>query len=144
MRTALVGLPIDIASLTLEVSKDAHGAIASFIGTVRSSNDGKSVSGIDYSAYDAMAAKEMQAIAAEAGSKFNTDSIVVEHRLGLLSVGEASVAIVVSHGRRAPALDAVRYIIEALKTRVPIWKCEHYADGSRDWVHAGTGEPQAK
>ena len=144
MRTALLRIPIDIASLSAEVSGDSHGAIASFVGTVRSTNDGKPVSGIDYSAYDAMAEKEMQAIASEAGKKFNTDSIVVVHRLGFLSVGEASVAIVVSHGRRAPALDAVRYIIEELKTRVPIWKCEHYTDGSRDWVHAGTGEPQAQ
>ena len=139
MRSALVRAPIDIASLTAEVSGEAHGAIASFIGTVRSTNDGKPVTGIDYSAYDAMAEKEMGAIASEAGKKFGTDAIVIEHRVGFLAVGEASVAIVVSHQRRAPALDAVRYIIEELKVRVPIWKCEQYSDGSRDWVHAGTG-----
>ena len=142
MRTSLLSTAIDIAALTREVSSESHGAIASFIGTVRSQNDGKVVTGIDYSAYDAMAEREMSAIADEAREKFRTDSIVVEHRTGFLAVGEASVAIVVSHDRRAPALDAVRYIIEELKARVPIWKCEHYADGSRDWVHAGTGQPR--
>lgn len=144
MRTALVKSPIAIAALTSEVSGSAHGAVASFLGTVRARNDGKPVSGIDYSAYEAMAEKEMATIASEAESKFQTSAIVVEHRLGFLKVGDVSVAIVVSHERRAPALDAVRYIIEELKARVPIWKCEHYADGSRDWVHAGTGAPRAQ
>lgn len=142
MRTALVNSSLDIASLTAEVSGETNGAIASFLGIVRSRNDGRAVTGIDYTAYDAMADKEMRSIALEAGERFGTQSIVVEHRLGYLAVGEASVAIVASHERRAPALDAVRYIIEELKVRVPIWKCEHYADGSRDWVHAGTGEPR--
>jgi molybdopterin synthase catalytic subunit len=60
--------------------------------------------------------------------------IAIEHRLGELSLGDVSVAIAVSHARRAPALDACRYVIEELKKRVPIWKREHYADGSRAWV----------
>ncbi len=139
MRTAIVEKTIDLAALIAEVASGAHGAVATFVGVVRSVNDGKPVLGIDYSAYDAMAEKEMNAIAAEAASMFATSAIVVEHRKGFLGVGEASVAIVVSHERRAPAMDAVRYIIEELKVRVPIWKCEHYSDGSRDWVHAGTG-----
>lgn len=144
MRTSIVDRAISVAGLTAEVSSGDHGAVASFIGTVRSFNDGKLVTGIDYSAYDAMAEKEMNDIAAEASARFGTSAIVVEHRTGFLEVGEASVAIVVSHERRAPALDSVRFIIEELKVRVPIWKCEHYADGSRDWVHAGTGAAQSR
>ena len=142
MRAALVHEELDIGKLTAEVSSPDHGAVASFLGTVRSSNEGRAVQGIDYTAYDAMAEKEMAKIAAEAGDRFQTQAIVLVHRLGFLAVGEASVAIVVSHARRAQALDAVRYIIEELKSRVPIWKCEHYSDGSRDWVHAGTGAPR--
>lgn len=142
MRARIVDKQIDLAALSAEVSTGDHGAVASFLGVVRSVNDGRAVTGIDYSAYDAMAEKEMSAIVSESATKFQTDAIVVEHRTGYLAVGEASVAIVVSHERRAPALDAVRYIIEELKVRVPIWKCEHYADGSRDWVHAGTGAPR--
>ena len=144
MRTQLVTEQIDIGLLMEEVSDTGHGAVASFIGIVRSVNDGRAVTGIDYSAYEAMAEKEMAMIADEAAKRFQSDAIVIEHRLGFLAVGDASVAIVVSHERRAPALDAVRYIIEELKTRVPIWKCEHYLDGSRNWVHAGTGAPQAQ
>jgi molybdopterin synthase catalytic subunit len=63
---------------------------------------------------------------------------VVEHRIGTLGLGDVSVAVVVAHPHRAPALDANRYVIEELKRRVPIWKLEHYADGSREWVGQGT------
>lgn len=138
MRVSLVKSPIDIAEIVKAVAHPDHGAIATFLGVVRQFNDGRPVTGIDYSAYDAMAEREMQRIAGEAAEKFGTDSIAIEHRTGHLAVGEASVVIVVSHERRRPALDAVALILEELKSRVPIWKCEHYADGTREWVHAAT------
>lgn len=93
---------------------------------------------IEYSAYEEMAAKEMQHILGEAGEKFDVRHIAVEHRLGELALGDASIAIVTAHARRAPAIDAMRYVIEQLKHRVPIWKLEHYADGSRHWVSAAS------
>jgi molybdopterin synthase catalytic subunit len=94
---------------------------------------------IEYSAYEEMASKEMESILSEAAGKFGVEYIAVEHRLGELAIGEASVAIATAHSRRAPAIDSMRYVIEQLKQRVPIWKLEHYADGSREWVNAGTG-----
>jgi molybdopterin synthase catalytic subunit len=94
---------------------------------------------IEYSAYEEMATKEMESIVAEAAERFGVNCIAVEHRLGELAIGDASVAIATAHSRRAPAIDAMRYVIEQLKQRVPIWKLEHYADGSRNWVNAGTG-----
>ena len=60
--------------------------------------------------------------------------VVVEHRIGELGLGEASVVIAVAHPHRASAYDASRYVIEALKARVPIWKREWYVDGERAWV----------
>ena len=59
---------------------------------------------------------------------------MVEHRIGHLSLGEASIVIAVSHARRHAAMDAQRLLIEEVKKRVPIWKREHYADGTREWV----------
>jgi molybdopterin synthase catalytic subunit len=97
---------------------------------------------IEYSAYEEMAAKEMDRIVGEAAEKFGVQQIAVEHRLGELAIGEASIAIATAHPRRGPAIDAMRYAIEQLKARVPIWKLEHYADGSRNWVNAGTGQTQ--
>ena len=134
MRTAVVERALDPAALLAEVSRPANGAGLLFVGTVREVNDGRAVSGIDYSAYAAMAARELEAIAAEATERFATPDVVVEHRLGTLGLGEASVAIAVAHPHRGAAYDASRFVIEELKRRVPIWKREHYADGTREWV----------
>jgi len=137
MRTALVTRPIDVAALAAEVGAPAHGALSLFVGTVRNVNDGRAVDGIEYNAYAPMAARELGEIAREAAARFGSAQIVIEHRTGFLALGEASVAIAVGHERRANAMDASRWIIEELKRRVPIWKLEHYADGTREWVAQG-------
>lgn len=134
MRSAVVERPLDSAALLAEVVRDAHGASMLFVGTVRDMNDGRRVTGMEYSAYRAMAEREMSAIVTEATSRYGTSDIVVEHRVGTLALGEASVVIAVSHAHRGPAFDASRYVIEELKKRVPIWKREHYVDGTREWV----------
>jgi molybdopterin synthase catalytic subunit len=110
------------------------GATAVFLGTVRDVNDGRAVTGIEYSAYAAMAEREMQRIAGEAEARFPGIRLALRHRLGELALGDVSVAIAAAHAHRAPALDATRYVIEQLKQRVPIWKREQYADGTREWV----------
>lgn len=134
MRTAIVDHPLDPTALLAEVASTESGASTLFVGTVRRVNDGKDVTGIDYSAYGAMAEAEMAAIATEAAARFGTERIVVEHRVGTLTLGEASIIIAVSHARRAAAMEAQRYVIEEVKRRVPVWKREHYADGTREWV----------
>ena len=134
MRSAVVERPIDVSALAAEVSDVASGAVLLFVGTVRELNDGRAVTGIDYSAYRPMAERELSAIVTEASERFGTPHVVVEHRLGTLSLGDASVVIAVSHERRAGAYDVSRWVIEELKRRVPIWKREHYADGTREWV----------
>lgn len=134
MRVALVKAPIDVATLLAEVSTSSSGATTLFLGTVREMNDARSVVGIDYSAYDAMASRELETIAREAVERFGTTHVVVEHRIGYLSLADVSVAIAVSHARRSPAMDAARYVIEEVKKRVPIWKREHYVDGAREWI----------
>ena len=134
MRVRLVQMPIDVADLLTHVVDASCGATSVFIGTVRDVNDGRAVTGIEYSAYPEMAAKEMERIVREAAERFDTDRIAVDHRVGYLELGEASVAIAVAHPHRTPALDATRYVIEELKKRVPIWKREHYVDGTREWI----------
>ncbi len=134
MRTAIVSAPIDVAALTAEVAAPANGAVSLFVGTVRDVNDGRAVTGIEYSAYSAMAERELDEIAREAGARYGTTHVVVEHRTGYVALGAASVAIAVAHAHRGPAMDATRWIIEQIKERVPIWKMEHYVDGAREWV----------
>ena len=134
MRAAIVDRPLDPAALLAEVAHHGHGATSLFVGTVRDVNDGRPVLGIEYSAYRAMAERELGRIVAEAAERFGSDAIVTEHRLGELELGEASIAIAAAHAHRAPAMDAVRYVIEEVKKRVPIWKRELYVDGTREWV----------
>lgn len=134
MRTAIVRTPIEVEALLGEVAHDANGATVLFVGTVRNVNEGRGVAGIEYAAYEGMAARELEAIVAEAASRFGTTDIVVEHRIGHLVLGDASVAIAVAHPHRAAAYDASRFVIEELKRRLPIWKREEYIDGTREWV----------
>ncbi len=134
MRSDVHERPIDVAALLAEVASPANGAAILFVGTVRDVNDGRAVTGIDYTAYTAMARRELAAIVREAAERFEIAHLVVEHRLGHLALGEASVAVAVAHARRARAYEASRYLVEELKRRVPIWKREHYADGTREWV----------
>jgi molybdopterin synthase catalytic subunit len=110
---------------------------------VREMNDGRDVTGIEYTAYRSMAERELATIVAEAASVAGTDDIAVEHRIGQLAVGECSVAVAVGHPHRGRAFEAARYVIEQLKQRVPIWKREHYVDGTREWVAANNSAPSA-
>ena len=130
----LTSEPIDVATLIRDVTADERGAVSLFLGTVRNSNEGRDVNGIDYSAYDAMAVAEMNRIVDEATQRFEDVAILLIHRTGTLRVGDVSVAIACAHAHRSPALDANRYVIEQLKRRVPIWKREHYLDGTSEWV----------
>lgn len=131
---AIVERALDVSRLVQMVADPGAGATSIFLGTVRNSDGGRAVVGIDYQAYPAMAARELHAVVTEAAQQFGTRAIAVEHRSGFLGVGEISVAIVASHERRGPAFDATRYVIEHIKRRVPIWKREHYVDGTREWV----------
>ena len=140
---ALARAPIDVASALAAVAHPSTGATTLFLGTVRDVNDGRAVTGIEYTAYEPMAEREMRAIAAEAVERWPLARVAIIHRLGTLGLGEASVVIAVAHARRAPAMDAQRFLIEELKRRVPIWKLEHYADGTREWVDPTASAPRA-
>lgn len=126
--------PVAPAELLDGVGADEDGAVVLFLGIVRDHNDGRSVTGMEYEAYEEMAREVLEAIAREARDRWNTDRIGVVHRTGRLEVGEVSVAIAVSTPHRAEAYDASRYVIEEIKARLPIWKREHYVDGERRWV----------
>jgi molybdopterin synthase catalytic subunit len=133
-RVAVITEPIDTAAVLREVESPAHGAAILFVGTVREVNDGRPVDGMEYTAYVAMAEKEMASIAVEAKEKFSGSFVVIVHRIGELAIGDASVAIATANAHRDAAYQASRYVIEQLKARVPIWKREHYTDGTREWI----------
>ena len=136
MYTAIVEHSIDVSAILDRVSRSANGATVLFLGMVRDMNEGRDVTGIEYAAYRSMAERELASIVEEAAALADSGDIAVEHRLGQLEVGDCSVAIAVGHPHRGRAFEAARYVIEELKQRVPIWKREHYVDGTREWVAA--------
>ncbi len=136
--------PLDAAAAALAVSGSGHGATVTFAGTVRDFSDGRGVVALEYSAYAAMALRQLGAIVDEASVMYDGASIVAAHRTGPLQIGDVAVVVAAAHAHRAPAFDACRYVIEEIKKRVPIWKREQYVDGTESWVdptapHRGSG-----
>jgi len=97
---------------------------------VRDNTRGRRTLYLDYEAYEAMALPQMEALAAQARTRFNVRGVSIIHRLGRLEIGETSVLIVVASAHRGPAFEACRWIIDTLKKTVPIWKKEYFEDGA--------------
>ena len=109
------------------------GAINVFLGVARDHHLGKKVISLSYEAYEPFAIKALEDIRQEMLDRFEIRDLAVVHRLGPVAVKEASLLVVVSAAHRGPSLDATREFIERLKQDVPIWKKEHYEDGSQ-WI----------
>ena len=133
--------PIWVEDLIARVAAPDRGGIATFLGVVRDHHEGREVRELEYSAYDAMAEAVGAEIVLEAESRWPVRA-AVQHRLGTLGIGEVAVAIAVAAGHRDEAFAACRFLIEALKSRVPIWKLERYSDGTAGWVGGATGSRQ--
>ena len=125
--------PLDLSGLIARVLAPERGAVATFAGFVRNHHAGRQVSALAYSAYEPMAEVVCQQIVAEAERRFGV-RVALAHRLGEVPIGDAAVLIVAGAAHRGQAFDAVRWVIDELKSRVPIWKHERYADGSEAWV----------
>ena len=125
--------PLVLDHAVREVSSDAAGAIATFVGTTRSHSRGREVVRLEYEAYEGMAEAEMERIASELGERYQLLGVAIHHRVGVVEVGEPSVVIAVSSAHRADALAACRDAIDTLKVTVPLWKKEVYV-GGEEWV----------
>jgi molybdopterin synthase catalytic subunit len=132
----LSSTPLDLASLVMRVESPERGAVTSFLGLVRDHHGGRKVTRLEYSAYAPMAEEECARIVAEAEARWPV-RVALEHRTGMLVIGEPAVAIAAAAAHREEAFAACRFVIEEVKRRVPIWKKEFYADGEVEWVGAG-------
>jgi molybdopterin synthase catalytic subunit len=125
--------PLKPQALLAKVNSGSHGAVDLFIGVVRDHHKGRGVRAVTYEAHAPLAAKVLTRIRAEAESRFAA-KVAATHRLGRLRVGQASVVVAASSAHRAEAFAACRYVIEQIKARLPVWKKEHYADGTSAWL----------
>jgi molybdopterin synthase catalytic subunit len=130
MRVELGTAVIPSAQVLDEMKAASDGAVCVFDGIVRDNTRGRQTLFLDYEAYEEMALDQMRNLVAEALAKFPIRDVALLHRLGHLDVGETSVLIVVASAHRGAAFDACRWLIDILKKTVPIWKKEHFVDGT--------------
>jgi MoaE-MoaD fusion protein len=129
-RVAIVREAIEPASILARIKQPEDGAVVVFEGIVRNHTRGRRTLYLDYEAYEEMALKQMEELAARARAEFKIRDVAIVHRLGRLEIGETSVLIAVASAHRAAAFDACRSLIDTLKRTVPIWKKEHFEDGA--------------
>jgi len=127
---------IDVAAME-RVARDTDGAVVTFVGRARTrADDGRQVLELEYEAYPEMAEAMLAAVADEVATHWPECTVSIVHRIGLVPIGEAAVVIVTASPHRTDAYAANRYVIEAIKDRLPIWKRERFADGS-EWKRPG-------
>jgi molybdopterin synthase catalytic subunit len=118
----------------------ADGAVVTFLGLVRNHNRGRSVRYLEYEAYEPLAIKAFERIAAEIRERWPGVGLALHHRVGRLNIGEASVAIAARSPHRGDAYAGCRYAIERVKQIAPIWKREYF-DGGDVWIEGATADP---
>jgi molybdopterin synthase catalytic subunit len=126
--------------LRLVAEGGGHGAITSFVGTVRDNNVNRRVTHLEYEAYEPLAVKALEQIVEETVAQWPGIRVAVHHRIGRLAIGEASIIIAAASAHRANAFAACRYVIERVKQIVPIWKHEFF-DGGEVWIEGATANP---
>ncbi len=143
---AIVSEPLSAERLALDLEKDLRavgegcGALATFLGVVRSTHRGRAVRYLEYEAYVPLAERALIVIDREIQALWPSARLALHHRIGRLAIGEASVAIAVASAHRAEAFHACRYAIERVKQIVPVWKREFFEDGA-EWVEGALADP---
>jgi molybdopterin synthase catalytic subunit len=131
----LTNSSIDVARMLDRAQTAAAGAVVLFLGTTREMTAGRRTESLYYECYPEMAQRKLSELEAEARRRWPIAECCVVHRLGHLEPGEVSVAVAVSTPHRSDAFEAGRWLIDTIKTEVPIWKCENWSDGTSQWVH---------
>ena len=128
---------IDPGVVVDEVADERAGAIATFIGTTRATSRGRQVIRLEYEAYEGMAESVMADLASDLKAQYDLCEVAIAHRVGVVSIGDTSVAIAVSAPHRADALAACKDAIDRLKETAPLWKKEIY-EGGEEWIGRGS------
>jgi molybdopterin synthase catalytic subunit len=137
---ALVRRPLDPQRLLAAVADREAGANVLFVGTARAATGGRPTVALEYEAHEPLAVPAIERLCRVAVEKFGLVACAVEHRLGRVAVGEASVAVATSAPHRREAFAAAEWLMERIKREAAIWKCEERPDGRREWIHPG-GDP---
>ena len=131
--------PIDAMSLVKEIEHENAGAVVLFLGTTRKLTGQRETVCLEYDCYEPMALAELRKLQQQATDRWGLTGCGIVHRVGVVEIGEASVAVAISSPHRAASYEASVWLMDVLKKEVPIWKKEQWADGSTDWVHPEEG-----
>jgi molybdopterin synthase catalytic subunit len=124
---------LNIAGLLSQSHDPKAGALVLFSGDVRDNNIGKEVAYLEYEAHTSLASKMIKEILEEAIAKWDLNLAIAQHRIGKVDVGESAVIVITASPHRKEAYQANRHIIDRIKHEAPIWKCEVFKDGARQW-----------
>lgn len=140
---AITFAPLSLAEVYALADDSRNGAIVVMSGMVRDNTEGKPVVALEYQAYEPMALAVFEQIAGEARRRWpDITQVVIHHRTGKLTVGEISVLVAIGCPHRGEAFAACQFAIDTLKHNAPIWKKEHWQDGSTSWVSIGACEQE--
>lgn len=129
----LLAQPLNLIALLSLAHNPKAGAVVLFSGEVRDNSLGKTVDYLEYEAYPAMAIRMINEIVNQAITRFNLTYALAQHRTGIVNSGESAVVVITTAPHRAEAYAANRYIIDRIKHEAPIWKCEYFTDGTKEW-----------
>ena len=132
---------IDTQRVLESVGSNECGANVLFVGMTRQFTAERETMTLNYECYAEMALSTMRDLADQARAKWPVKNVSIVHRIGEVAIGQASIAVAVSSPHRRDSFDSASWLLEALKKQVPIWKKEHWADGSTDWVHPDGATP---
>lgn len=127
----------------MRLARPDTGAVVAFVGQVRDLNDGDQVATMTLEHYPGMTEKSLEAIIAQAKSRWDIFDALVIHRIGTLRPLDQIVLVVVSGAHRGEAFAACEFIMDYLKTEAPFWKKEQTSNGDR-WVDARSSDDEAK
>ena len=124
---------LDLVGLLKDAHHPAAGAVVLFSGEVRDHNGGKTVDYLEYEAHLSIASRMIEKILEDAREKWRLNIAIAQHRIGKVKISESAVVVITASAHRSEAYSANRYIIDRIKHEVPIWKCEIFTDGTKEW-----------
>jgi len=135
VRSALTTSALSVTEHESLVAHPAAGAVVSFAGVVRDHDGGRGVARLIYEAHPS-AESVLAEVAAEIAKDPAVYGVAVSHRVGELSVGDVALAAAVATAHRGEAFVICARLVDTVKARLPVWKHQHFSDGTDEWVNS--------
>lgn len=125
--------PLEVSEVLAALGDDSSGGLTLFVGRVRDHDHGLDVQGLEYSAHPT-ALEALRRVCEAVADEYDVHAVAAVHRVGRLEIGDVAVIVATASAHRGTSFDASRTLIDTLKAEVPIWKHQHFADGTEEWV----------